>query len=54
MFEVHPEEYLEEAYRKGQSYNIGKVETFSYSPDDYEVKDTFHIDLKTGSYTVNY
>ena len=54
MFEVHPEEYLEEAYRKGSSYNIDKVKTFSYSPDDYVVKDSFNIDLKTGSYTVNY
>merc|ERR1711962_893276 len=54
VFEVHPEEYLEEAYRKGSSYNIDKVKTFSNSPDDYVVKDSFNIDLKTGSYTVNY
>ena len=54
VFEVHPEEYLEEAYRKGQSYHFDKAKTISYSPNDYVIKDPFHIDLKTGSYTVDY
>ena len=54
VFEAHPEEYLEEEYRREQSYNIDKVNTISYSPDNYVVKDSFNIDLKTGSYTVNY